>query len=181
MLAAISSRSLPSSCPRYSDLHRGLSPRLSIYPIHPAVHPSISQPDAQPPARMQSINRSISPNQSPSAGIRSTTEIAPINPSVSPITISLNVTTNEIAPINRSINPINRSVRSIDQSVNPSINQPIALAPALSSHCIHPSVNRSIDQSGTQSCNHSIDKPAAQHVSNPSGSASFHQSISPID
>jgi hypothetical protein len=73
--------------------------------------------------------------------------------SVSPITISLNVTTNEIAPINRSINPINQSVRSIDQSVNPSINQPIASAPALSSHCI--SISQSINRSINQSINHS--------------------------
>ena len=41
-------KSLQSSCPRYSDLHRGSSPRLSMYPIHPSSpssHQSISPID----------------------------------------------------------------------------------------------------------------------------------------
>ena len=66
--ALISSRSLQSSCPRYSDLHRGLSPRLSIYPIHPAIQPSIHPPvQSIDQSASLSLTHSIHPSIHPSA------------------------------------------------------------------------------------------------------------------
>ena len=109
MVAAIQiPKSLQSSCPRYSDLHRGLSPRLSMYPIRP------SSPSIDPSAR--SIDRSVPINQSSSS--LSLTHTHSIHP---PTTAPRNV---ELLAISRSISPINQSIdQAIDQSIHPSTNR----------------------------------------------------------
>ena len=113
----------PSSCPRYSDLHRGSSPRLSIYPIHLSGN--------------QSIDPSVPINQPIIISLNVTTnEIAPINRSISQ---SVNQSTNRLSSCSElSLHPFVN--RSIDQSINPSIHQSIR-------HSIIESLNHSIDQS----------------------------------
>ena len=100
--------SLQSSCPRYSDLHRGLSPRLSIYPINQSIHPSI-----HPPVLSIDQSASLSPSHS-------------IHPSIHPLLPAL--LSHVLRPASRfklaaqhisnpSIHPsIHRSARSIDES-----------------------------------------------------------------
>ena len=118
--ALISSRSLQSSCPRYSDLHRGLSPRLSIYPIHPAIQPSIHPP-------VQSIDQSASLSLTHS-----------IHPSIHPLLPA--------SRCFRSVEPARN--QSIDPSVpinHPHVSNPIhpAIHPSIQpsiQQSIHPSV-----------------------------------------
>jgi hypothetical protein len=121
--ALISSRSLQSSCPRYSDLHRGLSPRLSIYPIHPAIQPSIHPP-------VQSIDQSASLSLTHS-----------IHPSIHPLLPASRCFRSVEPARNQSIDPsvpinhhqpesdrrlrlrqsIDQSIRSIDRSIRHAI------------------------------------------------------------
>jgi hypothetical protein len=149
-VAAISSHQLslhPSSCPRYSDLHRGLSPRLSIYPIHPSIHPSIS-----PTSRSVDQSSSLSLTHSIHPSIHPLLPASRCFRSVEP---ARNQSIDPSVPINHHQPESDRRLR-LRQSINRSINP----------------INRSINQARNhviiQSFNHSIDKPAAQHVSNPS-------------
>jgi len=147
MVAASSSRSLQSSCPRYSDLHRGLNPRLSIYPIHLSGN--------------QSIDPSVPINQPIIISLNVTTnEIAPINRSINPINQSVRL-------IDQSVNP------SISQSVNQSINQsPQSSSSSLSlTHSLNPSIHhynagnqsdQSVNRSGNRSVNQPINPPINQ-------------------
>ena len=172
MVAASSSRSLQSSCPRYSDLHRGLNPRLSIYPIHLSGN--------------QSIDPSVPINQPIIISLNVTTnEIAPINRSINPINQSVRLIDQSVNPsINQSINRLNHHhhhSHSLTHSIHPSTTM-LAISP----------INQSIDQAIDQSINPSI-HPSTNRLSSCSANAidarlmtdpanpSINQSLCPID
>jgi hypothetical protein len=156
---SLTSRSLPSSCPRYSDLHRGLSPRPSIYPIHlsgsPTSNPSARSIDQSVPINQSSaslsltqcpigqsffsitlthsLNLSIHPSTAacaPSIDVVSSRRLAAINRSVNPSISSINHHQPECDRRLRLRQSVDQSVRSIDHAIDQSTNQPIASAPA---------------------------------------------------
>eukprot|EP01046_Picozoa_sp_COSAG06_P013736 COSAG06_NODE_837_length_12033_cov_4.155574_1_plen_174_part_00 len=141
----------PSSCPRYSDLHRGLSPRLSIIQsIHPSIDQSarwidqsISHP-AQSIIHSPALNPSIHPSTAAACAPSINRSICDANQSRAGRSGSIDVVSSRrLAAINRpesihqsvsrSINqfihpPVARSVRSISRSINQLINQSISVS-----------------------------------------------------
>jgi hypothetical protein len=144
-------KSLQSSCPRYSDLHRGLSPRLSIIQsIHPSIDQSARWIDQSISHSAQSINHSpaLNPSIHPSTAAACAPSIdrsiCDANQSRAGRSGSIDVVSSRrLAAINqpesihqsvsRSINqfihpPVARSVRSISRSINQLINQSISVS-----------------------------------------------------
>ena len=120
-------RSLQSSCPRYSDLHRGLSPRLSMHSIHPSVHPSV-HPSIHQPDRLINQSQSTNPqhhfhsiNPSIHYCLRRVTHVVSSRQ-------SMQSNLRQSSSISQSIDQSQRSVEppARNQSINQSIDQSIS-------------------------------------------------------
>jgi hypothetical protein len=191
---SLTSRSLPSSCPRYSDLHRGFSPRPSIYPIHlsgsPTSNPSARSIDQSVPINQSSASLSLTQCRIDQSFI-SITLTHSIHLSIHPLLLPARHQSIDRS-IDQSIHPsttvlpapryeqpqCDRRLRlrqSIDQSINQSTNR----LSSCSAHPIHrSSVERSMHRPG-QSINQSISR-SVQLINHSSASLSLTQSIHPL-